>query len=192
MTLLNKSIQERLIEVIPVIQQRPLLSLELLEEVDQREQLQSWIGNDQTCAGQPKVTSCWMELTSQPDCYVWKPNLQPDGTATWTGTCTGGRAQGEGTLKWVWDGGKKTSEFTGSLTDGKMHGPWVLRVADGGVGEGPFVDGKMHGPWVERLESGNVHEGSYVEGKRHGPWVLRVADGDVHEGPYVEGKLHSP
>ena len=128
MTLLNKSIQERLIEVIPVIQQRPLLSLELLEEVDQREQLQSWIGNDQTCAGQPKVTSCWMELTSQPDCYVWKPNLQPDGTATWTGTCTGGRAQGEGTLKWVWDGGKKTSEFTGSLTDGKMHGPWVERL----------------------------------------------------------------
>ena len=120
-------------------------ALELLEEAEQREQLQSWIGDDKTCAGQPKGTSCWMELTGQPGCYVWNPNLQPDETVTWTGGCSMGRAQGQGKLKWVYDGGEKTSESTGSLTDGKMHGQWVTRYADGGVHEGPFVEGNGQG-----------------------------------------------
>ena len=71
-------------------------ALELLEEAEQREQLQSWIGTDKTCAGQPKGTSCWMELTGQPGCYVWNGSLSPDDTVTWTGTCSGGRAQGGG------------------------------------------------------------------------------------------------
>ena len=50
-------------------------ALELLEEAEQREQLQSWIGDEQTCAGQPKGTECWMELTGQPGCYVWNNYL---------------------------------------------------------------------------------------------------------------------
>ena len=190
-------------------------ALELLEEAEQREQLQSWIGTDKTCAGQPKGSACWMEVTGQAGCYVWNPNLQPDETVTWTGGCSMGRAQGQGKLKWVYDGGEKTSESTGSLTDGKMHGQgvtryaegdvlegpyvdgkrhgqWVLRLADGGVREGPYVDGKPHGQWVLRLADGGVQEGPYVDGKKHGPWVERFADGGVQEGPYVDGKKHGP
>ena len=163
-------------------------ALELLDEAEQREQLQSWIGDEQTCAGQPKGAECWMELTGQPGCYVWNDSLSPDATVTWTGTCSGGRAQGEGTLKWVWEDGEKTSESTGSLTDGKAHGPWVSREADGDVWEGPYVDGKKHGPWVWRYSDGLVQEGPYVDGKMHGPWVFRLADGGVQEGPFVEGK----
>ena len=171
-------------------------ALELLEEAEQREQLQSWIGDEQTCAGQPKGAECWKALTGQPGCYVWDNYLITDQTVTWTGTCSGGRAQGEGTLKWVWEDGEKTLESTGSLTDGKAHGPWVLRLAD-------TVDGKRHGQWVLRLAtavalcgrqgtaSGSCRtEGPYVDGKRHGPWVLRLADGGVQEGPFVEGKKH--
>ena len=165
-------------------------ALELLDEAEQREQLQAWIGTDKTCAGQPKGASCWKELTGQPGCYVWDDYLITDQTVTWTGGCSGGRAQGEGTLKWVWEDGEKTSESTGSLTDGKSHGQWVLRFADGDVQEGPYVDGKKHGPWVSRLADGGVQEGPYVDGKRHGPWVLRLADGGVQEGPVVEGKKH--
>ena len=168
-------------------------ALELLEEAEQREQLQSWIGTDKTCAGQPKGSACWMEVTGQAGCYVWNGNLMTDETVTWTGGCSEGRAQGEGTLKWVWEDGEKTSESTGSLTDGKRHhGQWVIRDADGDVGEGPYVDGKMHGQWVLRFASGGVQEGPYVDGKRHGQWVIRDADGDVLEGPYVDGKRHGP
>ena len=88
------------------------------------------------CMGQPEGSACWMEVTSQPECYVWDnfavPDVTVSWTVTWTGTCSEGRAQGEGTLKWVWVESKhddwgtsyyeRTSESTGSLKEGKKHG----------------------------------------------------------------------
>ena len=149
------------------------------------------------CVGQPKGTSCWMELPDQPGCYVWNSSVQPDKTVTWTGGCVEGLAQGTGTLKWVWDGGKRTVESTGLLREGKRHGQWVLRDAYGNVFEGPYVEGTRHGQWVWRMVDGNVFEGPYmegegpyVEGTRHGQWVFRFRDGSVWEGPFVEGKEH--
>ena len=165
-------------------------ALELLDEAEQREQLQAWIGDEQTCAGQPKGAECWMELTGQPGCYVWNGSLSPDATVTWTGTCSGGRAQGEGTLKWVWRHGSNPSESTGRLTDGKKHGKWVGRDGKGTVREGPYVDGEPHGQWVMRWADGIVGGGPYVDGEAHGQWVIRNANGDVVEGPYVDGKMH--
>ena len=163
-------------------------ALELLEEA---ELLQSWFDPQQTCTGKSKGAECWMEVVGQPGCYVWNRSLEPDATVTWTGACSGGRAQGEGTLKWVSEDGEKSAELTGSLTDGRMHGQWVERFWSGIVAEGPYVDGKEHGQWVLRFASGSVWEGPYVEGKKHGHWVGRGADGTVYqEGPYVEGKKH--
>ena len=144
----------------------------------------------QSCPGQPKGAACWMELSNQPGCFVWNPYLQPDETVTWAGGWAEGRAQGTGTLKWVWDGGQATAEDTGRLQAGKRHGQWVLRTANGSVQEGPYVEGKRHGVWVWRGPAGAVFEGPYVRGKRHGHWVLRAADGSVQEGPYAEGKRH--
>ena len=49
--------------------------------------------------------------------------------------------------------------------DGKKHGRWVLRFADGGVQEGSYVDGKNHGRWVFRLAGGSVvSETTWVDG----------------------------
>ena len=63
------------------------------------------------------------------------------------------------------------------MVDGKRHGHWVFRYADGKVEEGPMVDGKMHGHWVFRYADGNVQEGPMVDGKLHGNWVMRYAKG---------------
>ena len=170
------------------------------------------------CAGQPKGTACWMELTNQPECYVWNPNPKPDETVTWTGECSSGLAQGTGKLIWVWDGDKKTNEGKGRLQHGKHQGQWIsLRTADGSTStsesfyvdgeyvartaeseemEGRIVGGKTHGDWVYRFAIGEIHEGPYVKGKKHGKWVIRWADdngdlsGNGMEGPYVEGKMH--
>ena len=151
----------------------------------------SGISAGQTCAGKPQGAACWMELANQPGCYVWNPNLQTDETAAWPGECSGGMAQGTGTLTWVWGRGKKHKrEDTGRLQDGKQHGQWVERFASGTVQEGPYVDGKKHGHWVVRSANGNVAEGSYVNGKEHGDWVFRFANGSVREGSYVDGKKH--
>ena len=51
------------------------------------------------------------------------------------------------------------------------------------------MEGKHHGQWVFRLANGDVHSGPMVEGELHGPWVVRFADGAVHEIRYVRGEL---
>jgi len=78
----------------------------------------------------------------------------------------------------------------GPMVDGKRHGDWVLRFADGDVWKGPYVDGKRHGDWVLRFADGDVWKGPYVDGKKHGNWVERYANGNSDEGPYVDGKRH--
>ena len=139
----------------------------------------------QTCAGQPEGAACWLELASQPGCYVWDDFFYTDQTVTWTGECSHGLAQGTGTL--AWDTGSVEHSY-GPLQDGKKHGDWVVRYAYGSEEEGPYVEGQRHGRWVERY-AGKVEEGPYVEGKRHGRWVERFEDGTVFERPYVEGEL---
>ena len=139
-----------------------------------------------TCAGQPAGAACWQEISLQPGCYVWNPARQPGSTATWTGECTGGFTQGTGTLTWAWDGNRQT--ITGRWANGKANGHAVLRLADGGVQEGPMVDGESNGRWLLRFPDGGVEEGLLVDGERNGHWVLRFADGQVQEGPYLDGQ----
>ena len=138
------------------------------------------------CAAMEEGAECWMELADEPGCYVWEDHNFPEQTVTWSGPCTEGVIVGEGTLVWTKDG--KSNRSTGTASDGKQQGHWVLRFASGAVGEGPYVDGKRQGHWVWRLADGAVGEGPYVDGKRQGHWVLRLADGGVQEGPYVDGE----
>ena len=117
--------------------------------VDARGRPGSAFRPDQPCAGQPAGTACWLEISGRPGCYVWNPNPQPGETVTWTAACAGGLAQGTGTLTWTVSEGVQTE--TGRLQDGRRStGHWVVRLADGGVQEGPYVDGERHGDWVLR------------------------------------------
>ena len=144
------------------------------------------VGVEPSCEGQAEGAECWKELASHPGCHVWDNHYYADQTVTWTGGCTGGLASGTGNLKWVRDDDE--TEHTGMLRDGKHHGLWVLRNADGDVYEGPYMGGKKNGHWVERFANGNVGEGPYVDGKEHGHWVLRTAEGHVLKGPLVDGE----
>ena len=138
------------------------------------------------CEAMEEGAECWKELADEPGCYVWDNHYFPEQMVTWSGPCTGGVIVGEGTLVWTKDG--ESNRSTGTASDGKRHGHWVLRADDGTVQEGPYVDDKRHGQWVRREADGDVGEGPYVDGKRHGNWVVRLADGTVQEGPYADGK----
>ena len=143
------------------------------------------------CAGKPEKSACWMELDNLPGCYLWDDYLAENETATWSGACTGGLAEGAGEIFMDYGSDREHSATaTGQLQQGKRHGRWVQRDADGGVAEVPYVDGKRHGRWVQRDADGGVSEGPYVDGKEHGRWVLRHASGAVFEGPFVDGKQH--
>ena len=138
------------------------------------------------CAGAAKGARCWKDVADKPGCRVWDDYLIPGQTVTWSGTCSGGVVAGQGTL--TWRTGEESHTTTGTISNGKMHGEWVARFADGWVHEGPYRDGQRNGGWVERHTNGTVWEGPYVDGKMHGPWVVRFADGQLEEGPYVDGE----
>ena len=164
------------------------------------------------CQGKPPTSSCWMELSNQPGCYVWISYLIPDEARTWSGGCDGDLAQGPGYLKWFsgsghmilesfgrFEQGKQHGNWfgfdsnenahEGPFVEGRRHGNWVFRDTDGNVSGGPFVEDRQHGQWVEHLPGGSVHEGRRVHGKKHGRWVERWTDGrGVHEGRYVDSK----
>lgn len=136
------------------------------------------------CAGAPKGTPRWKDVANKPGCRVWVNCYVPEQTVTWSGTCSGGVVDGQGTLK------SSEDEATGTLSNGKPHGRWVLRFVSGQVEEGPFVNGKRHGRWVVRSAKGTVGEGLFVDGEMHGRWVYRSANGTVAEGPLVDGEPH--
>ena len=171
----------------PPAEQRPAPAQAVAPQPAQAPGLPSGISAGEMCAGKPIWSACWKELANQPGCYVWVYSLEPARTVTWSAECAGGLAQGQGTLT-----GHKTGTYTGTghLQDGKMHGQWVIRIANGYVNEISFVDGKRHGRWVERFANGDVHEGHFVDDKMHGQWAYRFANGDVHEGPFVDDKRH--
>ena len=123
-------------------------------------------GADETCAGKPVGSECWMEVADQPGCHLWNPSLHAGATVRWSGECVGGYAQGTGTVRWRYDGGLQTSD--GSFLDGKQHGTWVVHEADGDVSEGLYVDGQRQGIWTWWFTSGNVLESPFVDGKENG------------------------
>ena len=136
------------------------------------------------CKDQPEGSQCWTELANQPGCYVWNPHRQPPETATWTGGCSSGLAEGPGTLTWEWPPNNR-QEHNGTMRRGRHHGDSVQRFENGNVGEGPYVNGERNGHWVWRYSDGGMAEGANVNGERSGHWVQRFADGTIAEGPYV-------
>ena len=128
--------------------------------------LPSGISAGETCAGKPEKSSCWKELADQPGCYVWDDSLKPDQTVTWSAECAGGLAEGTGELTWVWGSDREESATsTGQLQQGKRHGHWVSRYADGDVSEGPYVEGQRHGQGVIRRADGSVRVMTWVNGE---------------------------
>lgn len=145
---------------------------------------------ESACAGQLRGASCWMELASPHGCYVWRRSLKRGESVTWTGSCPDGRADGTGTLRWVWKSTEsRTNEVEGGglLRGGKPEGRWIERFARGIVWEGMYVAGVRHGNWVERYPGGAVHEGPYVDGKRHGRWIERGPDPDAPSRTQIWG-----
>ena len=59
------------------------------------------------CSPLPEGPACWMELTSHPGCFVWNRVPQATETATWTGECSAGFAQGPGAVTWTYRDGEQ-------------------------------------------------------------------------------------
>ena len=102
----------------------------------------------EVCGGQRAGAACWMPLTGNAGCYVWNPNLQIGETVSWDGNCEGNVAHGRGSLTWSWGDDEQTG--TGELRNGRVHGHWVFKYANGTELEGNYLEGELQGPWVQR------------------------------------------
>ena len=148
------------------------------------------IKTEGACEGLSEGSSCWMALINHPKCYVWNDYFKEDEITTWSGKCSDGFAQGEGTfiVSSLYNYGVYTTKGKGHFQNGKRQGQWVERPWEGAIWESSYVDGKRHGPWVMRSSYG-VEEGTYVDGQKQGHWVWREKDGTVvYEGSYVDGQ----
>ncbi len=118
--------------------------------------------------------ACWLEVENHQDCYVWDESPGTQETYTWSGKCKAGKVNGYGQGTWKYD---EEQQEVGTYADGKMHGEWEIRLADGFVGKGPFVNGEMHGKWETRSPDGFVLKGPFVNGEKHGEWEGLRLDG---------------
>ncbi len=162
---------------------------------------------------------CWRQLSNRPECYLLVPNN--DGrnrSLNWSGSCSGGVANGQGKLS----SSRNSIVETGMLVGGKKHGPWIgefLSSFSSALDFATYVDGKRDGLWISRsklrigksnevstnisayvngkedgkssfsVRNGGASMGAYVNGKRHGQWV-DVSNSLVTVGAYVNGKRH--
>ena len=148
---------------------------------------------ERTCAGKPVGSSCWMALANQPECYFWNPYLRKDQTMTWTGACSDGLAEGEGTLithEYNSANSEHTTERIGHFQNGRKQGQWVVRASYGRVMKETYMHGILHGRYfLEFPKDERREEGSYVNGKKHGRWIYRYyRDEPVQEVTYVNGE----
>ena len=140
---------------------------------------------ERTCVGKPVGSSCWMALANQPECYIWNSDFRKDETVTWSGACSDGLAEGEGTL--ITTGYSSynteyTAEEIGHFQNGRKYGQWVVRLSAGRVMKETYMNGILHGPYSFKWpKEGVMEEGSYANGKKHGQWVKRRSNGSVTE-----------
>jgi len=110
-------------------------------------------------------------------CQVWNPNPQLDESVSWSGTCTLGRAEGHGSVRWLraqtlietddgeWRDGKQagvgsqiwpTGRYDGLISDGEPNGHGILVLKNLRY-EGEFRDGKPNGAGTLTAGSDSVH-----------------------------------
>ena len=149
---------------------------------------------EEVCANKQTEMACWRELENQPGCFVKLPHsFGEQNSATWSGSCTNGLAEGTGTITitYIIDQQEHNHTATGQVQYGKPHGLWVMRrgFPFKSVWEGSYVDGMAQGQWVGHYEDGDVVKGPFVDDKLHGQFIVRSPDGSVVEINFVHGEV---
>lgn len=128
-----------------------------------------------------------MALDAASNCYVWKPNIQPNESVKWNGACVNGLADGTGMAEWSVDGAVSLV-YTGGFKGGMLQGPATMGTAGGDRFQGEYRDGMREGQGTYVAASGERYEGEWRANKREGRGVLAYASGDRYEGEFKDNK----
>jgi len=120
-------------------------------------------------------------------CQVWNPNPQLEESVAWSGTCTAGRAEGHGSVRWSKaDSLMETDK--GEWHDGRQVGPGS-QIWPTGRYDGQIADSEPNGRGVLTLQKLR-YEGEFRDGKPNGTGTLRVG-GDIVHGNWKDGCLQN-
>ena len=122
-------------------------------------------------------------------CALWIPHPVGGETASWSGPCKDGRAEGRGFFR-HFQSGSLRSIYEGPMTAGKADGKGASMYSDIGRYVGGWRDSKQHGEGVYVWSDGTRYEGAWRDGKFHGRGVLSSADGTRYDGEFQDGLKH--
>jgi hypothetical protein len=152
------------------------------------EDLQSWIVTDSGCK-------------------VFAPHPFADLKVSWSGRCSNGFAEGEGTLTWnngdVQQGTLRAGRLEGVLTEhwsngnryeGEVHaslltGKGKYYWANGDWYEGDFKDGHRDGVGTQYFGCSGRYQGDFHNGMMDGIGTFYLANGDRYEGDVHGGVM---
>jgi len=118
-------------------------------------------------------------------CQVWNPNPQVGEAAAWAGSCSNGRADGRGTVRWQRnDVAIETDE--GEWRDGRQTGKGTQSWESGRY-DGELADGEPEGAGVLTLKNLRF-EGQFRHGKPNGSGTLTVGSAAI-SGIWKDGCL---
>jgi hypothetical protein len=121
------------------------------------------------------------------NCQVWNPNPQLEESVAWSGTCTAGRAEGHGSVRWL-RADTLTETDEGDWRDGKQIGRGS-QIWPAGRYDGQIVDSEPNGRGVLALQKLH-YEGEFRDGKPNGTGTLTVGADFVH-GTWKDGCLQN-
>ena len=143
---------------------------------------------------------CWFQFANRTNCHFWltsydtnakKPKYRVDyKSATWSGSCSHGRASGAGigSEKTSLAGRFKENKFQGAFLDGKKHGNWTYD-GNGFITELTYVEGLAHGMAYTKGPNGYSMQRPFVQGNIHGRAVTRSSDGTCTTRIWNNGKI---
>jgi hypothetical protein len=137
-----------------------------------------------TSAALPARAGEWI-ADAKTGCQVWNPNPQLDEGVVWSGSCSSGRAQGEGTVCWI-KGGVAVETDKGAWRDGRQIGKGTQSWESGRY-DGELVDGEPAGVGVLTLKKLR-YEGQFKHGKPNGSGTL-TAGSEAVSGIWKDGCL---
>lgn len=130
------------------------------------------------------LAGAWV-VDAKSGCQVWNPNPQLEETASWTGSCANGHADGYGSVRWS-KGGAPSETDKGEWRDGRQIGKGTQSWATGRY-EGELLDGEPSGHGVLTLQKLR-YEGEFRNGKPNGAGTL-TTNGELVSGNWKDGCL---
>jgi hypothetical protein len=118
-------------------------------------------------------------------CRIWNPNPATGESASWSGACRNGYAEGAGVVQWF-RSGQPYERDEGSWNAGRQGGQAVQVWATGRY-DGEVRDGLPHGRGLLRVGESR-YRGEFSGGKPNGTGVLENARG-IFQGVWDNGCL---